>query len=184
MIEDLATWQARADAQLAEMGGAPNYVYTVRRVFGQTELPQILRIGDRLAFGPGEMKHEGVDAGRRHADCASCADTDLLARMNIMPPHATLRPLNYAIWNRYPTGGFITWHEDTEPGDPRTFSIIALLKEAHEGGRFQLNGYGSIPLQPGEAVMFPAHVFHRVSPVLAGTRESLTLWVARTERDL
>lgn len=180
MRENLAPWQARAEAQLAEMGGVPDYVYTVRRVFGQTELPQIVQMGDGLAFGPGEMKHEGLDIGRRHVDCASCTDTDLLARMNIMPPHPTFKPLDYAIWNRYPTGGFITWHEDTEPGDPRTFSIITLLKAADEGGHFQLNGYGSIPLEPGEAIMFPACVFHRVSPILAGTRESLTLWVVRT----
>ena len=179
-IEDLAPWQAHADAQLAEMGGAPNYLYDYRRVFDPDQVAHILTLAQGLAFGPGEMKGDGVNIGRRHAECASLNDAGTLARMDLMRPAPQFKRLPYAIWNRYPTGGYITWHQDTEPGDPRTFTIIALLKEADEGGEFQLNGYGTIHLLPGEAILFPAHVFHRVSPVLAGTRESLTLWVSRT----
>ena len=161
------------------MGGVPDYLYTVRRVFDDAQIAHILALGAGLAFAPGTMKHEGEDFARRVADCAPFTDAGTLMRMNIMPPHPTLAPQDCAMWNRYPTGGYITWHEDTEPGDPRAFSIIALLRAADRGGEFQLNGYGTIPLAPGDVIAFPAQVFHRVAPVLAGTRESLTLWVAR-----
>lgn len=179
MPEDLGTWQRHADAQLEAMGGAPDYLYRVRRVFEPGQVTQILASSVGLAFGPGQMKHEGEDFGRRVVDCATFTDPATLERMDIMPRHPGLAPLDYAIWNRYRTGGFITWHEDTEPGDPRTFSVVALLRAAERGGEFQLNGYGTIPLSPGEAVMFPAKVFHRVAPVLEGTRDSLTLWIGR-----
>ena len=181
MIEDLATWQAHADAQLEQMGGVPDYTYEIRRVFDDAQLPHILALGAGLAFQTGTMKHEGEDLGRRIADCATFTDPVVLSWMNIFPPHPALGPQDCAVWNRYPTGGFITWHEDTEPGDPRAFSIIALVRAANRGGQFQLNGYGTIPLAPGEAIMFPARVFHRVAPVLAGARDSLTLWVERRD---
>lgn len=180
-MEDLTTWSCRAAAQLDNTNGVPDYLYRVKTLFNAAELPALLDIGASLSFGAGQMAHaNGPDLSRRVADCATCQEAGVLARMaELSPRHSRLAPMPYGIWNRYQEGGFITWHEDTESGDPRTFSIIALLRAADRGGEFQLNGYGTISLNPGDAVIFPARIFHRVSPVLQGIRESLTLWVER-----
>ena len=177
MKESLKLWQKRADKQLNDMGGIPNYIYYKKQVFNDLEVQAILDKKNKLSFGAGQMKHEGLDLGRRNVECATFEEKDILIRMNILPCNPNFMPYDYAIWNYYPIGGFITWHEDTEPGDPRVFTVILLLKEAEGGGELQLNGYETIPIMPGEVIVFPAHVFHRVSPIIKGERESLTLWV-------
>ena len=186
-MEDLATWQAKADAQIQRLGPG-GYAHRVLRVFPPETADRILAEEGRLHWGDGYMAHhEGtVQSGRRVCRLAGY-DTELgrYARDRLFQaaveanaglwklPDLAAMPL--AHWNRYDPGGFITWHEDTEPGDPRALTVICLLRQGSDDG-LMLNGRGTVPLRPGEAVVFPAFVFHRVPPV-ASRRDSLTLWI-------
>lgn len=87
--------------------------------------------------------------------------------------------------------GHYDWHQDIGPGDlpsRRKVSITIQLSETdeYEGGELQIttggdvsNNWGarSCPRGAGVAVLFPSYMMHRVSPVTAGTRKSIVLWV-------
>lgn len=89
----------------------------------------------------------------------------------------------------YPSdGGHYTWHPDisARPNLPehvkrRRLSMSVLLQPADDGGLLELEGVGPVDLSVGEAVAFLPHRRHRVSPVLAGERVSLTTWFLAPE---
>jgi PKHD-type hydroxylase len=81
------------------------------------------------------------------------------------------------------------WHSDipTKVGGAGTWAakrkltIVVQLSDpaAYEGGSLQLRPDSNITDSPrarGTAIIFPSFVLHRVTPVTAGTRWSLTLW--------
>lgn len=89
------------------------------------------------------------------------------------------------------------WHTDLIFGDKlqdtkyipniiltRKLSISILLSDetTYEGGNFELHTNGEhkpnkIEMKQGSAVVFPSYVFHRVTPMITGTRKSLVVWV-------
>ncbi|MDC3402477.1 2OG-Fe(II) oxygenase [bacterium] len=89
-------------------------------------------------------------------------------------------------------GAFYTWHQDGLDGDlaVRKLSMVVQLSgpDDYEGGElefFALNGEGSDP-EPdrrtairgrGTVVAFPSFEYHRVTPLLSGTRRSLVCWI-------
>jgi PKHD-type hydroxylase len=85
-------------------------------------------------------------------------------------------------------GAFYTWHQDGLDGDlaARKLSMVVQLSDGaeYEGGElefFAVHGDGA-DVSPewrsrGTVVVFPAFEFHRVTPLLAGTRRSLVCWV-------
>lgn len=81
--------------------------------------------------------------------------------------------------------GHFDWHSDTGEGrlaGKRKLTFVAQLSapEDYEGGALELNPNGtiqSLPRDQGAAVLFPSFTLHRVTPVTAGIRRSLTLWV-------
>ena len=81
---------------------------------------------------------------------------------------------------RYGVGGKYDWHTDRDESvrAKRTVSMTTLLKEPEAGGGFELKNGGVVPLDPGDACVFPSRELHRALPVVRGTRESLTLWLA------
>lgn len=84
----------------------------------------------------------------------------------------------------YPTdGGHHAWHPDRKrdgvlPPEVtrRRLSVSVLLKAAEEGGLLELAEVGAVESGVGEAVAFLPERIHRVSPVRAGERISLTTW--------
>lgn len=85
---------------------------------------------------------------------------------------------------RYEAGGFHAWHNDIASPRYRTRKLGITVQlspaEDYSGGDFQLFDHPdpvSIPRTPGCAVIYPAYMVHRVAPVTAGTRYSLTAWV-------
>lgn len=192
-MEDLEHWQAKADAQMERIG-ADGYAARVLPAFPTETADRILAEEGRLHWGDGYMAHhEGtVQSGRRICRLAGY-DTELgrFARDRLFQAALEanadlwnlpdLAPMPLAHWNRYDAGGFITWHEDTEPGDPRVLTVICPLRQERDEDGLMLNGRGTVPLRPGEAVVFPAYVFHRVPPV-AARRDSLTLWITSEHR--
>jgi len=66
----------------------------------------------------------------------------------------------------------------------RKLSLSILLSDetTYKGGNFELHTQGehkpiNINMKQGCAVVFPSYVFHRVTPMIAGTRKSLVVWV-------
>ena len=89
-------------------------------------------------------------------------------------------------------GAFYTWHQDGLDGDlaARKLSMVVQLSDPHDydGGElelFALDGsesdaashHRTLMRQRGTVVVFPAFEYHRVTPLLSGTRRSLVCWI-------
>lgn len=80
--------------------------------------------------------------------------------------------------------GHFDWHSDIGAGAVaarRKLTIVVQLSEPedYEGGALQLrpdSNAHDAPRQRGLATVFPSFELHRVTPVTAGVRWSLTLW--------
>lgn len=80
--------------------------------------------------------------------------------------------------------GHFGWHSDI--GDSplaarRKLTLVTQLSEddAYEGGTLEVwmnANVATAPLKQGTAVLFPSFALHRVQPVTAGERFSLTVW--------
>ena len=76
------------------------------------------------------------------------------------------------------------WHSDIGAGalaSKRKLTIVVQLSDpgSYDGGTLDLRPDSNVrqaPRERGAAVVFPSFVLHRVTPVTAGTRWSLTLW--------
>ena len=104
-------------------------------------------------------------------------------------------------YTQYGPEQFYTWHADQRrkpynaesrwPGQTRKISISVHLSDAsdYEGGEFVIEDIQTPPdnmenrLKPlleararGSAIVFPSHLYHRVNPVISGTRRSLVAW--------
>jgi len=104
-------------------------------------------------------------------------------------------------YTQYGLEQFYTWHADQRrkpydaesrwPGQTRKISISIHLSDArdYEGGEFVIEDLQTppdnmekrlIPLLEartrGSAIVFPSHLYHRVNPVISGTRRSLVAW--------
>lgn len=82
--------------------------------------------------------------------------------------------------------GFYDWHIDkgyVENGSPpRKLSMVVLLskEDEYEGGDLELlTSREAVKLDKTQGVVhvFPSFVLHRVTPVTAGTRRSLVVWL-------
>jgi PKHD-type hydroxylase len=85
--------------------------------------------------------------------------------------------------------GRYDWHMDMGHGETscRKLSTSILLSNSSdfEGGEFQFFKGGKAgeeimkyPLDnPGDMVIFPSYMIHRVTPVTKGIRRSLVLWI-------
>ncbi|MCC2114058.1 MAG: 2OG-Fe(II) oxygenase [Hyphomicrobiales bacterium] len=81
--------------------------------------------------------------------------------------------------------GTYDWHSDIGAGSlaaKRKLTIVVQLSDTsdYDGGNLELNPAGLVltaSRSRGNAIVFPSFVLHRVAPVTAGTRYSLTLWV-------
>lgn len=80
--------------------------------------------------------------------------------------------------------GHFDWHSDIGAGNwaaKRKLTIVVQLSDPtdYEGGALELRPDSNVATAPrtrGTATVFPSFVLHRVTPVTAGTRWSLTLW--------
>lgn len=80
--------------------------------------------------------------------------------------------------------GHFDWHADIGAGTwaaRRKLTIVVQLSEPadYEGGALELwpaSATATAPRARGLATIFPSFTLHRVTPVTAGTRWSLTLW--------
>lgn len=88
--------------------------------------------------------------------------------------------------------GRYNWHMDSHTGRssytetntnfPRKLSMSVFLNDDFEGGEFQIcTADQSNPVKfktvPGDAIVFPSFMIHRVTTVTKGIRKSLVVWV-------
>ncbi|CAE7170781.1 unnamed protein product, partial [Symbiodinium microadriaticum] len=96
----------------------------------------------------------------------------------------TMEFMQYSIYAASDLGGY-SWHEDVgfhSETASRALSVSVQLSEgaAYEGGDLQFRFGGNdvnASRDAGQAIMFPSHVTHRVTPVTRGERHSLVLWL-------
>ena len=100
--------------------------------------------------------------------------------------------LQYTVYDR--PGAFYTWHQDGLDGEVanRKLSLVVQLSDPgdYEGGDLDfldvVEDYTPAELalwrrgsrSRGAVVAFPAFEYHRVSPMISGTRRSLVCWVS------
>lgn len=88
-------------------------------------------------------------------------------------------------WYDGSAGGHFDWHSDIGDGQfaaRRKLTVVVQLSDpaGYSGGRLQTNADGHVreaETECGSATAFPSFVLHRVTPVTAGARYSLTTWV-------
>lgn len=80
--------------------------------------------------------------------------------------------------------GHFDWHSDIGTGPwaaQRKLTMVVQLSDpaGYEGGQLQVwssNAVITAPAEKGTATLFPSYLLHRVTPVTAGERHSLTIW--------
>ena len=84
-----------------------------------------------------------------------------------------------------PTGHF-QWHRDSgdqwrRPQRKLSFAVTLSELDEYEGGDFQFFDGDEITVarrKPGDVIVFPSYLQHRVTPVTKGVRRSLVGWAA------
>jgi PKHD-type hydroxylase len=109
-----------------------------------------------------------------HQSTQNAFGLDLTA-INRAPQYVEYRPG----WGRF------DWHNDYSHGvadAPRKLTIITQLSSADEYDGGSLDVFGpeieELPKERGTVVVFPALLYHRVTPVTRGIRRALVAWVA------
>jgi PKHD-type hydroxylase len=92
--------------------------------------------------------------------------------------------LQYTVYDGTENGHY-DWHIDAGSNDecPRKLSLVLQLSDPseYEGGELQLKTSVkeiAIEKKKGFITVFPSYVLHRVTPVTAGVRRTLVVWVA------
>lgn len=100
-----------------------------------------------------------------------------------------IEPIQYTVYGK---GQYYDWHIDvanTTAAQKRKLSFSILLddEDSFEGGDFQIewgnpndgeNRIHTLKLgKAGSMVIFPSHIYHRVTEVTKGTRRSLVGWI-------
>ena len=102
--------------------------------------------------------------------------------------------LNFETWYNgsyltYEEGNFTNWHIDGGVGEEyasRKLSCVIVMSDQgidFEGGDFELPFYLNLSdaerksIKKGTAIMFPSFMFHRVTTVTKGLRNSLTFFI-------
>ena len=85
---------------------------------------------------------------------------------------------------KYDVGGKYDWHQDVlwSPKEHRKFTYIIQLtnKEEYEGGDFEFRD-AKVDLanagDRGTIIVFPSLLYHRITPLTKGSRQSIVGWV-------
>ena len=158
------------------------------RVYTAIDVSKIERGTVNLAAKRRPAERDSQVLWLRDADGWSWLDS-LLASVvhqeNAARWHESLRPPHDAIqFTRYLPGHHFAWHRDAveRDGRIRKISMTVVLRAAEVGGVFEYGDFGPVELAPGDAVLFPSGHLHRVTPVTAGVRDSLVMWLSGPAR--
>lgn len=94
-----------------------------------------------------------------------------------------LEMINYNVYDSA-TQGQYDWHTDAAKGEINDIKLTAILnlsEEEYEGGHFELFTNGPVRITeidtPGNVLIFPSFIPHRVTPVTKGKRITLSRWI-------
>ena len=166
----------------------------VARLFPAEQCERIIALGEALGLAPGHMTRPGYSARRcRFAWMARNPDTawiyDRIAeaveqvnrnyRFDLV---GMLDPLQFTRYDAL-TRDEIGWHVDCGegPNTTRKLSLTVQLSDpaAYDGGdlEFLAMPASSFMRHRGAAILFPALLAHRVTPVTRGSRHSLVAFL-------
>lgn len=172
---------------------------SVPAAFSEEECDRIVAIAEAAQFADaGLVRGEHSEAIRRaritwldevgNADWVFARILDTIARVN--REHFGFELTEFAermqiAWYDGGAGAHFDWHTDIGDGAlaaRRKLTIVVQLSHPtdYEGGELETNCDGrtvSATRSRGSATVFPSFVLHRVTPVTAGGRYSLTTWV-------
>lgn len=168
-------------------------------VFTEEECQRIITIAEADSFADAALVRGDLVGDIRRAriawlDEAGCADwvfrriLDAVAEIN--REHFGFDLTEFAermqvAWYGAEAGGHFDWHSDIGDGPlaaRRKLTLVVQLSDPadYRGGLLQTNADGHVKdatSARGSATVFPSFVLHRVTPVTAGARYSLTTWV-------
>ena len=192
-----------SDAPNQECGATPAVPYI--RIAGLLDSTQIQRIYDQMgepAFSQGMVGQAGavvLDKRNSHVAWLRRDDGWMWLRDAIrLPvcewagrawPHLDTSYVDArddVQFSRYEAEQHYDWHVDTDSTSNMAFrsvSCVVLLRDPDQGGGIELRNGGVVPLKPGDALIFGSDLEHRALPVVAGTRDSLALWLWRQPRE-
>jgi PKHD-type hydroxylase len=111
--------------------------------------------------------------------------SDMNAKFFRLDLEGFFEPFQYTVYQASPDGkpAHYTWHMDRGANiTPRKLSLVVQLSapEDYTGGDLELFYSDPVTVVPralGDISAFPSYVMHRVTPVTAGLRRSLVVWV-------
>ena len=153
---------------------------------------------EELVMGPGHISHRNIPSSDRANEIGWLRRPQWQWLYNHVRDRLAL--VNSMCWRldaggettdelqltRYKPGDWYPWHVDCDPGAAdqcrfRSLSTSILLRNPIAGGGLELDDGGLIPLEPGDAVIFPAVQKHRALEVTEGVRDSLVLWLSKSQ---
>lgn len=166
----------------------------VPRLFSPTECAAIRALGERLELGPGYMTRPGLSARRCSYAWMKCEDDTrwVYERIGgaVREANANYRfdlvglmdPLQFTRYDAA-TRDEIGWHLDCGEG-PNTTRKLSLTVQLSDPAEYDGGDLEFLALPPssfmrhqGAAVLFPALLAHRVTPITRGSRHSLVAFV-------
>jgi len=129
------------------------------------------------------------DSERRIAEGKFFRSVDIYDDLEgLWPLPSPLQEIDIDAWEKlhiikYEAGGEYSWHADNEITDleNRKVTVVVPLNDEFEGGGLELmwpnpEESRKVDAQVGEAIIFPAFIYHRALPVTSGIRWSLVAW--------
>jgi PKHD-type hydroxylase len=168
-----------------------------RGAFSDDELDSIERLGESLALQRATLGAYGnVEQKKRITRVAALvqnADTQwiydrLIRVVGVLNQRyrfdlvAIQEAAQFMVY-RDADGGHFDWHKDHGPTVKRQLSLTLQLSDpaGYQGCDLEFNDGGKFmtaPRERGTLIAFPSTLMHRVSPITAGMRKSLVVWIA------
>lgn len=172
---------------------------TWENVFSDSEISEIRVMCDKLALKDAAINVDDLNAGIRKSKIAwieinqetgwiferlASAGRQLNGRFFDFDIYGFVEPFQYTVYAN--DNSHYSWHMDKGNlnSSPRKLSMVLQLSDPteYEGGDLELMTGGETPIKverkKGLIVAFPSWILHRVTPVTAGTRKSLVIWIA------
>ncbi|PZX12605.1 2OG-Fe(II) oxygenase [Celeribacter halophilus] len=174
-------------------------VYTLPEAFSPAECDAIILLAREEKLADAGLVRNRSDHNLRRADLAWLDERAgggwIMERIMKLVAEANRECFDFALTEfgespqvaRYGAEreGHFTWHSDIGEGalaSRRKLTMVVQLSDGndYEGGMLELQPDANIrqaDRAKGSAVLFPSFVLHRVTPVTAGERYSLSTWV-------
>ncbi len=174
------------------------HAHTIPDAFAPADCDRIIALARSAPLGDAGLVRKAQDHAIRRADLAWLDEREgagwVMDRIIALVARANREAFDFALTEfaesaqvaRYGAerAGHFDWHSDIGAGAVaarRKLTMVVQLSDAagYEGGALELRPDGHVRTAErsrGAATVFPSFVLHRVTPVTAGERWSLTIW--------